>query len=101
MANNRLFMRKLIEVLRLYFEHNCFKREIAQNVGATPTKVTDYLSRAKVAGLSHPLPLKLDESAINLLLFTPSGHAAVRRPPPDWAAVHAGLRGKGVTLDLL
>lgn len=101
MANNRLFMRKLIEVLRLYFEHNYFKREIAHNVGATPTKVTDYLSRAKVAGLSYPLPLKLDKSAINLLLFPPCEQSAVLRPPPDWATVRAGLRGKGGKLDLL
>jgi transposase len=101
MANNRLSMRKIIEVLRLYFEHNCSKREIARIIGASPTTVTDYLSRAKVAGLSYPLPAELDESAVNLLLFPPSEHSAVQRPPPDWAAVHAGLRGKGVTLDLL
>ena len=94
-------MRKIIEVLRLYFEHNRSKREIARIIGASPTTVTDYLSRAKVAGLSYPLPPELDEAAVNRLLFPPSEPSAVQRPAPDWGAVHAGLRRKGVTLDLL
>ena len=46
-------MRKIIEVLRLYFEHSRSKREIARIIGASPTTVTDYLSRAKVAGRSE------------------------------------------------
>ena len=101
MANNRLSMRKIIEVFRLYFDHSRSKREIARIIGSSPTTVTDYLSRAKVAGLSYPFPPELDEAALNRLLFPPSEPSAVQRPAPDWGAVHAGLRHKGVTLDLL
>lgn len=101
MANNRLSMRKITEVLRLYFEHSRSKREIARIIGASPSTVTDYLSRAKLAGLSYPLPLGMDEAALERQLFPPSEPSAVQRPAPDWAAVHSGLRRKGVTLDLL
>ena len=101
MANNRLSMRKITEVLRLYFEHNRSKREIARIIGASPSTVTDYLSRAKLSGLSYPLPPDVDEAALERRLFPPSEPSAVQRPAPDWAAVHAGLRRKGVTLDLL
>ena len=101
MANNRLSMRKITEVLRLYFEHGRSKREIARIIGASPSTFTDYLSRAKLAGLSYPLPPELDDAALARRLFPPSEPSAVQRPPADWAAVHAGLRRKGVTLDLL
>jgi transposase len=101
MANNRLSMRKITEVLRLYFEHSRTKREIARIIGASPSTVTDYLARAKVAGISYPLPPELDEPALERMLFPPSVPSAVQRPAPDWALVHAALRGKGVTLDLL
>ena len=94
-------MRKIIEVFRLYFDHSRSKREIARIIGSSPTTVTDYLSRAKVAGLSYPFPPELDEAALNRLLFPPSEPSAVQRPAPDWGAVHTGLRHKGVTLDLL
>ncbi|MFC6522965.1 IS21 family transposase [Undibacterium arcticum] len=101
MANNRLSMRKILEVLRLFFELGRSKREIARVIGASPTTVSDYLSRIKLAGLSYPLPPEMDEQALDRLLFPPSEPSAVQRPEPDWAQVHDGLRRKGVTLDLL
>ena len=54
MANNRLSMRKILEVLRLFYELGRSKREIARVIGASPTTVSDYLSRIKLAALSSP-----------------------------------------------
>ena len=76
-------MRKITEVLRLYFEHSRSKREIARIIGASPSTVTDYLSRAKLAGLSYPLPPGVDEAALERRLFPPSEPSAVQRPAPD------------------
>ena len=101
MANNRLSMRKILEVLRLFFELGRSKREIARVIGASPTTVSDYLARTKVAGLSYPLPPEIDEQALDRLLFPPSEPSAVQRPEPAWPQVHDGLRRKGVTRDLL
>lgn len=94
-------MRKIHEVLRLHFEHGRSKREIARIIKASPTTVSDYLARAKVAGLSFPLPPEFDDAALERLLFPPSEPSSVKRPAPSWATVHNELRRKGVTLELL
>jgi transposase len=94
-------MRKIHEVLRLHFEHGRSKREIARIIDASPTTVSDYLARAKVAGLHYPLPADLDDAALERRLFPPSEPSSVKRPAPNWPAVHNELRRKGVTLELL
>ena len=101
MANNRLSMRKIAEVLRLYHQAGLSHREIARSVGASPTTVGEYLRRAKLAGLSWPLPEGADHDQLEGRLFPPTPPSTVVRPAPDWPAVHAALRHKGVTLDLL
>jgi len=45
MANVRLFMRKIIEVLRLHHEGGRSHREIARVVGTSPTTVGEILRR--------------------------------------------------------
>jgi len=52
LTNKRLSMRKIHEFLRLHFEHGRSTREIARTIGASPTTVSDYLARARLAGLS-------------------------------------------------
>ncbi|MBC7706860.1 MAG: IS21 family transposase [Rhodoferax sp.] len=94
-------MRKITEVLRLHFEHGRSKREIARIIGVSPSTVTDYLQRAKLAGLGFPLLADVDEQALNRELFPPSAPSTVQRPQPNWPQIHEGLRHKGVTLELL
>ncbi len=94
-------MRKIHEVLRLHFEHGRSKREIARIINASPTTVSDYLARAKVAGLPYPMPADLDDAALEWRLFPPSEPSSVKRPAPNWLTVHNELRRKGVTLELL
>ncbi|NTY41662.1 winged helix-turn-helix transcriptional regulator, partial [Burkholderia diffusa] len=55
MANVRLTMRKIREVLRLHFECDRNQREIADAVGTSTTTVWHYLRRTRLAGLSWPL----------------------------------------------
>ena len=94
-------MRKIHEVLRLHFEHGRSKREIARIINVSPSTVSDYVARAKLAGLSHPLPPEIGDAALERLLFPPSEPSSVRRPEPAWPVVHNELRRKGVTLELL
>ena len=101
MANQRLSMRKLVEILRLQHEGLYSRRAIARMVGASPTTIGDYLSRAKLAGLSYLLPEGMDEAAVDALLFPPTAHTKVPRPEPDWPSIHQEMRRKGVTLELL
>ena len=99
--NKRLSMRKIEEVLRLHHACGRTNREIARTVQASPTTVADYLRRAQLAGLTWPLAEGLTERALEAALFPPSLSSRVKRPEPDWAAVHRQVGRAGVTLDLL
>ena len=94
-------MRKIHEVLRLHFEHGRSKREIARIINVSPSTVSDYVARAKLAGLSQPLPPNCDDTVLERLLFPPSEPSSVQRPAPAWPTGHKELRRKGVTLELL
>jgi transposase len=94
-------MRKIHDVLRLAFEAGLGTRAIARCVNASPATVSDYLRRAKAAGLSWPLPTELNDSALEERLFPPAKPKGNQRPLPDWAEVHRELKRKGVTLALL
>ena len=57
MANRRLSMRKIKEVLRLHKEIGLSERQIAKSCGSiSRSTVKDYLHRVQRAGLSWPLP---------------------------------------------
>ncbi len=98
----RLSMRKVREVLRLSWERKLSARQVARSAGLGRSTVSDYLRRAKVAGLSWPLPEGLDNASLEQQLFPPPCRAdSVSRPTPDWATIHQELKHKGVTLGLL
>ena len=103
MANVRLTMRKIREVLRLHFECDRNQREIADAVGSSTTTVWHYLRRTRLAGLSWPLPPELltDDAALEARLYPPPARREPTRGMPDWPTVHREIGRKGVTLDLL
>lgn len=75
-------MRKITEVLRLYFEHSRSERELARIICASRSTVTDYLSHAKLAGIAYPLPPDVGEAALERRLFPPNEPSAVQRSVP-------------------
>jgi len=101
MANIRLSMRKIIEVLRLHHEGSRSHREIARIVSSSPTTVGEILRRAKQCGLTYPVVTGLSEMELEARLYPPMVASSRTRPEPDWPTVHRELRRKGVTLDLL
>jgi transposase len=95
-------MRKIEEILRLKYEAGLTHRAIAQSCAVSPSTVSEYVTHAKAAGLSWPLPAELSAEQLEALLFPQKGSACGRNiPQPDWAEVHNELRRKGVTLSLL
>src|SRR5262249_62371047 len=74
-----------------------------RSTGIGRTTVYEYLSRAQATGLKWPLPVELDQAALEAKLFpAPTSELAAARPVPDWTAVHRELkRGRHVTLQLL
>jgi transposase len=102
MAQERLTMRKIAEVLRLKWECGLSNRVIARSCSISHSTVAEYLRRAQEAGLSWPLPPDLGEDRLFERLFpkaSPSNSRVI--PCPDWSLIHAELRKKSVTLRLL
>ena len=94
-------MRKIREALRLSFE-GLSTREMALGLAIGRTTLREYLSRARDAGLSWPLPDALSDADLEHVLFPRrSADSSQPIPQPDWTYVHAELRRKGVTLSLL
>ena len=100
MAQQRLSMRTIRDVLRLRFEANLSRRQIAMSVGCSRAAVAECLRRAAQAGIGWPLPAAWDEASLATRLYPPPPPTA-DYPLPDFAAVHAELARKGVTRWLL
>ena len=102
MANRRLSMRKIKEVLRLHQEIGLSERQIAKSCGISRSTVKEYLHRVQRAGLSWPLCPDLDDAQLESLLFPPIQPIAPEKremPPLDY--LYQELKKKGVTLQLL
>ena len=88
MPAKRLSMRKIKEVLRLCWGQGLSKRQTAISCGIPRPAVDGYLRRAQAAGLSWPLPVELDDGALERLLFPLSPALPdTARAVPDWSAV--------------
>jgi transposase len=100
-AQARLSMRKIREVLRLKFEVGLSDRQIAVTVGSARSTVQECFSRCRQAGISWPLAADLSEEALQETLY----HRAVALksdvPTPDFATIHRELARRGVTRMLL
>jgi transposase len=102
MAQERLTMRKVAEVLRLKWECRLSNRAIARSCSISHSTVAEYLRRAQEAGLIWPLPADLTEDTLYELLFPRPPQSSARITScPDWSVIHSELRKKGVTLRLL
>jgi transposase len=96
-------MRKVKEVLRLKYDLGLDNRQIARSCGIPHSTVANYLSRARAAGITWPLPADLDETALDRKLFPPVPMSTEREMVmPDFPRIYEELRRhKHVTLQLL
>ena len=80
-------MRKIREMLRLRWGLKRSLRETARSCGVGATTVHDVLVRARMAGLTWPVPDALDDAALEVRLYPPVAgqreHAL-----PDCAAIY-------------
>ena len=100
MGANRLPMRKLREILRLKYERRMRHRAIARACGVGVGTVSEYVGRARRAGLSWPLPAEWDDGTLEARLFA-APVPTRERISPDVVRIHEELRRSGVTLYLL
>jgi transposase len=102
MAGMKVSMRKIREVLRLTHELGLSVRQVREATGVGKTAVSEYVNRAKVVGVTWPIPPEISDAELDRLLFTPAGfHDGSTKPLPDWTKVHEELKRRGVTLMIL
>ena len=94
-------MRKVREVLRLYYAAGMSARVIARSLKVSPATVGKCIRRAEARGVSWPLPDSVDDAGLERRLFPAPAPSARPRPMPRWSEVHRELRRKGVTLALV
>jgi len=102
MAQERLTMRKIREILRLKYEAGLSNRAIAGACNISNSTVGEYLRRAEAAGISWPLGELSEEELYQKLFGDPVPMPETKsKPLPDWEEVRKELRKKGVTLQLV
>ena len=100
MPAHRMTMRKTREILRLRWGRKLSQREVGQSCNCAPSTVNDVEARARLAGLSWPLPDDLDDAGLEVKLY-PVRAGSGKRPQPNFKHIHLELGRPGVTLALL
>jgi len=103
MPRKRIAMHKIKEIYRLKLVCGLSHRQIAASTGASKGTVSDYLLRAKTAGLGWSQIEGMKNAELERRLFASSreSRASPSRPIPQWSEIHQELKGKAVTLALL
>ena len=65
MPRTRLSMRKLLEVLRLYYDKGLSRNETARACSIARSTAQDYVRRFEKAEIGWPLPQGMVESDLN------------------------------------
>ena len=102
MANRRLTMRKIKEILRLRYEAGRSIRQTSGSAGISVGAIQKLLEETAQAQLSWPLPEGMGDAALSQLLY-PGSCVGVRGklPLPDWNQIHHELKRKDRTIQLL
>src|SRR5438128_9148418 len=105
MANTRLSMRKIKDVLRLTHEAHLNTRQVALSLNISRSTVKDYQRRAQKAGLGWPVPETLTEEALEQKLFPPViAVELAAKALPDYDYIYRELKAHkkfNLTLDQL
>jgi transposase len=101
MPAERLSMRKVREVLRLKHTLGMSLRQISEATGVGKTVVGEYVRRARVIGVTWPVPEAIDDAELERRLFPVPCETGPPRAVIDWCKVHAEMKRRSVTLVLL
>ncbi len=83
------------------FDQGRSQREAGRVLGLSQSTINEYLRRFRASGLPWPLAPDADEVTVAARFFTDHAPPVGARPLADWPTIHAELRRKGVTLQLL
>jgi transposase len=94
-------MRKVREVLRLKHTLGMSLRQISEATGVGKTVVGEYVRRARVIGITWPVPEAIDDAELERRLFPIPCETGPPRSAIDWRKVHEEMKRRSVTLVLL
>src|SRR3954454_21103396 len=101
MPAERLSMRKVREVLRLKHTLGMSLRQISEATGVGKTVIGEYVRRARVIGITWPVPEAIDDAELERRLFPIPCETGPPRAAVDWRKVHEEMKRRSVTLVLL
>ena len=103
MAQSRLLMKQLRELLRLYFDEGLSQRLIARSLGVVRSTVERVLKRFAGSGLTWPPDPALSDEELQRRLYRGPAHGGTSKTcaRPNYAEVGKELARKGVTRRLL
>lgn len=105
MAQERISMRKIKEILRLKYENKLSDRQAAISTGVSRDTIARYFKRARSAGVDWAKDKDLGDAELEAkLLFSNkfSGYKKLgHKHEPDWQHIHDELKRPNVTLALL
>ena len=90
-----LSMKKIEEVLRLKYKNGLSHRAIAKSCRISASTVSEYVTHAKAAGLSWPLPEGMTPKQLETRRFPGKVSAGRQIPQLDWRQVNKELKRKG------
>ena len=85
---SKISMRKISEILRQRYDLKLSYREIARSQHVSTSTVSEYLWRAKLAGINGRLPDGITEQELYNLLYLPVEQTVTKRTQPDWDMIH-------------
>lgn len=104
MAEERLSMKKVKELLRLKWECQLSNRVIGHAIHASPSTVSYYTRAFKASGLTWPLEEKWDDQKLMAYLEPHCQQLKIQtqqKAPLNYTEIHQELKRTGVTLQLL
>lgn len=93
-------VREVREVMRLYRESGQPVRDIARRIGVARSTARDMIARFERSGLAWPVPVEMNDTALEARLYGAAGVKPGRRklPEPDWSVVAREMKRKHVTM---
>jgi len=101
MAQRKLTMRKIKEILRLKWTLGLSERQTGASLKIAHSTVGEYVKRAERAGLDWAQAESMQEAELKNLLFPTKKTDPKARHEPDRQQIEIELRSKGVTRMLL
>jgi transposase len=100
MPAKKVQIRKMKEILRLYYQSNLSMHQIARSLNISSGVVHKYIHKAQELNIQWPIPDKVSDKEL-LEAINQSTDCSIEAKAIDYQFIHKECKRKGVTLQLL